>query len=122
LEKTISTVAAEEQRAERESKKLFARFQKRLTSRTNASIAFQTCAGDPKNFGSSQPQVQALIVKDGDLGANLIQLQLAYQNLDMLLNRYNSQLSATDDRLELLVENYTDALKDYTDCVARVRA
>lgn len=115
----VSAIAGVEQKAERDAKKIFARFEKLIASRTTSAGVVQTCAAN-QEFGSCGAPAQALIGQDVQISTSLLQVQLAYQNIAMLLDRYNSQLSQQDDKLELVVENYTDALGQYTDCVARL--
>lgn len=116
----VGPIATVEQKAERDAKKLFMRLERTTTTRNSASLALQNCASS-NGFGTCTPQAQALVQQDIQVITTLLDLTLAYRNVRMLLDRYNSQLSQQDDKLELHIENYIDALKQYTDCVSRLQ-
>jgi hypothetical protein len=116
----LGDIATDENVAAREAKKMFSHYRTLRSTRENAAADLQGCANN-QSFGSCSAQAQALLSQDAQVAASLIQVQQAYEALDTLLETTNSQLNQTDDRLDLLVDNYTDALKEYTDCVARLQ-
>ncbi len=114
--------AQSERQAQKDGTARLLQYQRLMGTRGRYASRLSDCATAPNNFGVCAPLVQSLLVQDAQVAIALLNVASAYQNTVSLLKSFNDQLNQLDDKLELFIENYTDALKEYTACVERQRA
>jgi hypothetical protein len=114
-------ILEEQKEIARQSNKLYASYRRLRLSRNATARKLVVCASNSRNFGACTPAVQALIGQDAIVEASIDKLSVANDHVLEALFNLNLQLKQVDNRLEVLVDNYEDALTEYTNCVARLR-